>query len=242
MTIHTDKTSPQVYARTGGALYLLIIVFGLFAEGFVNNALIVSGDPAATAHNILEHPLLWRFSVAGNMLVPLLAVGLLLVEYVLLRPVSKHLVLLAVFFNLVSLALEAVSKLYLLDMLALLGDAQYLKVFTAPQLQTLAYLALKSHDVAWNSALIFFGCTCLVNGYLIFRSGYLPKAIGVMMQMAGLSYLIACVAALFAPALANLILPAILIPSLIGESAFCLWLLVKGVNLTKWNERVETAR
>ena len=241
MTTHAVETSPQVYARIGGVLYLIIIVFGLFAEGFVNNVLIVSGDPAATAYNIMAHPLLWRVSVAGNMLVPLLAVGLLLVEYVLLRPVSKHLVLLAVFFNLVSLAVEAVSKLYLLDMLALLGDAAYLKVFSAAQLQTLAYLALKSHDVAWNSALIFFGCTCLVNGYLIFRSGYLPKAIGVMMQIAGLSYLIACIAALFAPALANLILPAILLPSLIGESSLCLWLLLKGVNLTQWKRHAGIA-
>jgi Domain of unknown function (DUF4386) len=81
-----------------------------------------------------------------------------------------------------------------------------------------------------------------VNGYLIFRSGYLPKIIGVLMQIAGLSYLIACFAALFAPAFADLIIPAILIPPLIGESSFCLWLLVKGVNLTKWQERVTGSR
>jgi hypothetical protein len=130
MTDHTVETSPQVYARVGGALYLLTIVFGLFAESFVNDALIVSGDSAATVLNILAHPLLWRFCIAGNMLMPLLAVGLLLVEYVLLRSVSKHLMLLAVFFNLVSLALEAVSNLYFLDMLVLLGDAEYLTVFT----------------------------------------------------------------------------------------------------------------
>jgi hypothetical protein len=81
-----------------------------------------------------------------------------------------------------------------------------------------------------------------VNGYLIVRSGYLPKVIGVLMQIAGLSYLIACFAALFAPAFADLIIPAILIPPLIGESSFCLWLLVKGVNLTKWQERVTGSR
>jgi hypothetical protein len=77
-----------------------------------------------------------------------------------------------------------------------------------------------------------------VNGYLISRSGYFPKLIGVLMQVAGLSYLIACFAALFAPTLADAISPAILLPPLIGESSFCLWLLLKGVNIAKWKERV----
>jgi Domain of unknown function (DUF4386) len=80
-----------------------------------------------------------------------------------------------------------------------------------------------------------------VNGYLLFKSGYFPKLIGVLMQIAGVSYLIACFAALFAPTFADLILPAILLPPLVGESSFCLWLLVKGVNTTKWNERVSAA-
>ena len=77
-----------------------------------------------------------------------------------------------------------------------------------------------------------------MNGYLIYRSGYFPKLIGILMQVAGLCYPIACFAALFAPAFADLIVPAILIPPLIGESSFCLWLIVKGVNIAKWNERV----
>jgi hypothetical protein len=119
-----------------------------------------------------------------------------------------------------------------------LGSADYLKAFEPQQLQILANLALKSHDIAFNIALIFLGCTCLVNGYLIFRSGYFPKLIGVLMQVAGLSYLTACYAALFAPTFADLIVPAILVPPLIGESSFCLWLLVKGVNIAKWKERV----
>jgi Domain of unknown function (DUF4386) len=96
----------------------------------------------------------------------------------------------------------------------------------------------RSHDIAFNIALIFFGFTCLVNGYLIFKSGYLPKLIGVLMQIAGLSYLMACFAALFAPALADVITPAILLPPLIGESSFCLWLLIKGVDVGRWNERL----
>jgi hypothetical protein len=113
-----------------------------------------------------------------------------------------------------------------------------LKAFEPRQLQALANLALKSHEIAFDIALIFFAFTCLVNGYLIFKSGYLPKVIGILMQIAGLSYLTACFAALFAPTLADLLIPAILLPPLIGESAFCLWLLIKAVDVRKWNERM----
>ena len=238
MSNQTVENSPQRYARIGGVLYLAIIVLGAFAEGFVTNKLVVSGDAATTAHNILASPELWRLSVAGDLIVALCAVPLLWIEYLLLRPVSRHLVLLAVLFNLVSLAVEAISKLFLLMVMPTLGSADYLRAFEPQQLQILANLALRSHDIAFNIALIFFGFTCLVNGYLIFRSGYLPRLVGILMQLAGLSYLTACFAALFAPTFADLITPAVLVPPLIGESSFCLWLLVKGVNIAKWKERI----
>jgi hypothetical protein len=235
MTSKTIATSPQMYARTAGVLYLAIIVLGAFAEGFVANKLIVPGDAAATAHNILASPQLWRLSVAGDLIVVLCAVPLLWIEYLLLKPVSKSLVLLAVMFNLVSLAVEAISKVFLLAVLPTLGAANYLVAFEPQQLQILANLALKSHDIAFNIALIFFGSTCLVNGYLIFKSGYFPKFIGILMQLAGFCYLVSCFAALFTPALANMLIPAILLPPLIGESSFCLWMLIKGVDVDKWN-------
>jgi hypothetical protein len=237
MANQTVEASPQAYARIGGGLYLVIIVLGAFAEGYVASKLIAPGDAATTAHNIMAAHGLWQLSVAGDLIVVLCAVPLLWIEYLLLRPVSKQLVLLAVLFNLMSLAVEAISKLFLLVVMPTLGSADFLRAFEPQQLQILADLALKSHDIAFNIALIFFGFTCLVNGYLIFKSGYLPKLVGILMQIAGLSYLTACFAALFAPAFADLITPAILLPPLIGESSFCLWLLVKGVNIAKWNER-----
>jgi hypothetical protein len=230
--------SPQPYVRIGGALYLIIIALGLFAEGGVTNTLIVAGDAAATARNIIESQPLWRLGVAVNLIVPICAVPLLAIEYLLLRPVSKPLVLLAVLFNVVSLALEAVSKIHLLEVTALLGgDSSYASAFGPQQLHALAHLSLQSHDAAWNLALIFFGFTCVINGILIFKSGYLPKAVGVLMQLAGLSYLTACLSVFFAPAFADHILPAVLLPAFIGESSLCLWLLVKGVDLNKWHAR-----
>jgi hypothetical protein len=238
MAIQSIEASPQQYARTGGLLYLAIILFGGFAEGYVSSKLLVPGDAAMTAQNILASPNLWRLSVAGNLIVPVLAIPLLWIQYLLLRPVSRQVVLLFLFFGLVSLAVEAVSKLFLLAVMPTLGSPEYLRAFEPRQLQMLASLALRSHDIAFNITLIFFGCGCVVEGYLIFKSGYLPRFVGVLMQVAGASYLVACFAALFTPVVADLIIPAILLPPLIGESAYCLWLLVKGVNVAKWNERI----
>ena len=230
-------TSPQLYARTGGALYLAVIAFGAFAEGFVMNKL-VGPDAATTAHNIMGSRGLWSLAVALDLIVPIIAVAGVWISYVLLSPVSKSLILLDVFFTLVSLAVEAVSKLFLLLVLPILSSAGYAQAFEPRQLQSLANLALESHDLVFNIALIFFGFACLVEGYLLYKSGYFPKFIGILMQLAGACYLVSCFAALFAPALSNLITPLILLPSLIGELSYCLWLLIKGVDIGKWNERM----
>jgi hypothetical protein len=240
MTTTTMTASPQVYARTGGALYLAVIVFGAFAEGFVMNKL-VGPDAATTAHNIMASRGLWSLAVALDLIVPIFAVVGVWISYVLLSPVSKSLILLDVFFTLVSLAVEVVSKLFLLLVLPILSTTGYSQAFEPRQLQSLANLALESHDLVFNIALIFFGFACLVEGYLLYKSGYFPRFIGILMQLAGLCYLISCFAALFAPALSNQITPAILLPSLIGESSYCLWLLIKGVNVKKWSERMSMA-
>jgi len=232
---------PQAYARLGGVLYLAIIVFGAFSEGYVMNTLIVAGDAGATAGNIMASRGLWSAAVAADLVIPVLAVVGVWISYVLLRPVSKTLVLLDVFLTLVSLAVEAVSKLFLLLVLPVLNTSNYLPAFEHRQLGVLANLALRAHGIAFDIALVFFGCACLVEGYLLYKSGYFPKFIGVLMQIAGLCYLISCFADLLAPSIADLITPAILLPPLLGELSYCLWLLIKGVDVGKWNERTRAA-
>jgi hypothetical protein len=232
---------PQAYARLGGVLYLAIIVFGAFAEGYAMNILIVTGDAGATADNIMASRSLWSMAVGADLIIPVLAVGGVWISYVLLRPVSKTLVLLDVFLTLVSLAVEAVSKLFLLLVLPVLSTGNYLSAFEHRQLEVLANLALRAHGIAFDIALIFFGCACLVEGYLLYKSGYFPKFIGVLMQITGLCYLISCCADLLAPSIADLITPAILLPPFLGELSYCLWLLIKGVDVDKWNERTRVA-
>jgi Domain of unknown function (DUF4386) len=137
MTNRAVETSPQVYARIGGVLYLIIIVIGFCGEFFVRNKLVVSGDVTATANNIMASESLWRAQIAGDLIVLVCAVALTLILYVLLRPVNKNLALLAVFFNIVEFPIEAASKLCLFAALFLSGNADYLKVFEPHQLHAL---------------------------------------------------------------------------------------------------------
>jgi hypothetical protein len=242
MEEHRVEASPRVLSRIGGVLYLIIIVVGIFGEAFVRDRLIVSGDAAATAANIRPLESLWRFGIASEFFLLICAIALALIFFVLLRPVSRDLALLAAFFNLVSIAVEASITMYLLGALFPLGNAGYLRAFAPEQLYALASLSIKSHSYGFGVALIFFGCFCLILGYLIFRSGYLPKALGVLMQIAGLSYLTNSFALLLAPNFANRMFPAILVPAFVGEASLCLWLIVKGVNVEKWNRRQPQSR
>lgn len=237
MEDHEAQISPQTYARIGGLLYLIIIVIGFLGEVAVRGKLVVSGDPAATAERIRAAEFLWRLGIAGELVLLVCAVALLLILYVLLRPVSRELALLAVFFNLVSIAVEAASTLSLVATLFPLANASYLKVLDPNQLHALVYLPIRSWEHGFGVSLIFFGCFCLVVGYLIFKSGYLPKVVGILMQLAGLSYLVNSFALILSPPLANRLSPAILLPALVGELSLCLWLLLKGVNVPRWNAR-----
>ena len=237
MTTRTPKISPQVYARIGGVLYLIIIVIGFCNEFFVRNNLVVSGDSTATANNIMASESLWRIGIAGDLIMRICDVALMLVLYVLLRSVNRNLALLAVLFNLVQTAVLAAFELILLVALSLLGSADYLKVFEPQQLHALTYLFVKSYGYGFGIGLIFFGFVCLLQGYLLFRSGFFPRILGVLMAIAGLSYLTNSFTLILAPAYGGTIFPVLAL-ALIGELSLCLWLIVKGVNLPKWEKRV----
>jgi len=230
----TGKFSPQQYARVAGILYLTIIIVGFFAELFVRGKLIDPGDAAVTANNIAANQQLWRTGVAADLLMHLCDVPVMLIIYVLLKPINKNLALMAVLFNVVQTAVLVANKLNLLHGLFFLTDAAYLKAFTTGQLQALAYTYIKAHDYGYGIGLLFFGFTCIINGYLIRKSDYLPKLIGVLVQIAGCCYLTNSFLLIIKPDWANTLF---MLPSFIAELSFCLWLLIKGVNMNKWNER-----
>jgi hypothetical protein len=234
------ETSPQVCARIGGVLYLMIIVIGFSSQFFVRDKLAVSGDITATANNIMASESLWRITIAGELILLVCGVALTLILYVLLRPVNKHLALLAVLFNIVEFPIEAVSKLCLFAASFLSGNADYLKAFEPHQLHALVNISLKLHDYGFGIDLVFFGFACLVYGYLLFKSGYFPRTLGVLMVIAGLSYLVNSFTLILAPAYAGRIF-LVLVLALIGELSLCLWLIVKGVNIQRWKQQASAA-
>jgi hypothetical protein len=229
------ESSPRQYARTGGALYLILIVLGVFAE-IVRDKLIVSGNAAATAANILLRESLWRFGIAADMVGLICATILAMIYFVLLKPVSRELNLLATFLRLVAIAIQLAATLALLAALFPLGSAAALKAFTPQQLYAFAGLALTVHSHGFGLALLLFGACFLFHGYLIFHSGFLPKVIGILIQIAGLCYMTNSFALFLAPKLESVIFPVILLPAFIGEASLCLWLLVKGVDAEKWRQ------
>jgi len=235
----SENSKVQTLARTGGLLYLIIIVIGVLGEALVRNSLVVPGNAAETARRILESEFLWRAGIAGQLVLLFCAVGLTMVWYLLLRPVNRNLTLLAVFFALMSLGVESVSALHLQAVLAPLSSAP--QAADPAQLHQLAYLSVVAHNHTFAIALAFFGVECLIIGYLVRKSGFLPKFIGTLMQIAGACYLINTFAMILSPPLASSLFPAILVPAFIGESAFCLWLLIKGVAPAAWERSTRIA-
>lgn len=228
------ELSPRIVARLGGANYLLIIILGIFVELFVRGKIVVSGDAAATAANLRSMESLWRLGIAAEMIMVVCTVASALIFYILLRPVSRDLALLATLFSAVAIAVEASYALKLLEALFPLGGAAYLQSFTPEQLSAMVSMTMRSHGLGFGIALLLFGPLFLVRGYLIFKSGYLPKMLGVLYQIAGVAYLTNGFTLILAPQLAGKVFLIIAGPGFVGEASLCLWLLFKGINMDQW--------
>jgi hypothetical protein len=238
MTGHTPESSPQTYARIGGILYLFIIVAAFFGEIYVRGGLIVWGDIARTASNILGSETLFRVGLAGELLTCVCDAALALILYVLLRPVSRNLALLAAFFRLTFVSIYGVAKLFEIAALVALNPTDHSMAFDPQQLHALAYMALRVHSFGYGVSLLFFGFNCVLFGYLIHKSGYLPRIIGVLLVVAGGGYIVFSVAQTIAPAFAaQFLFPWLILPAFPAELALALWLLVKGVDVSRWADK-----
>lgn len=227
--------SPQLYARGIGVLYLIVIVVGFFAYGYVPGK-IVSADAAVTASNILAHESLWRAGIVAALLVVVCGVPQLLLEYLLLRPIQRNVALLAVLFNAISLAIESLSAVGHIAALAMVSGQDGLNGVAPPQLQSWASLAIDLHDADLNISFLFFGCVCLLYGYLIFRSGFLPRFLGVLMVLAGACYSSNSILVfLHMRVIPTSGVPLLLVPAGLSELILCLWLLILGVDVPKWH-------
>lgn len=232
MTYRIPSLSLRSTARIAGLLYLIIIVSGIFAEFFVRSSLIVSGDASATAANVTASEGLFRAGMTADLIMILSDVALALVFFVLLRPVSTSLALLAAFFRLAQATVLGMNLLNLFIGLQLITRETYLATVGAEQLDSLALLFFDAHGVGYVIGLAFFGLSILVLGYLVYKAEYLPAVLGILLMAASAGYL--------ADTLANFLLPnyaavesifAVIVfaPAIVAELSMCLWLLVKGV-------------
>jgi hypothetical protein len=234
MTARNLGCPPRSYARICGLLYLYIIAAGTFAELFVRSRLIVAGDAAATAANILGHELLFRIGFTAELLHLTADVGVATILYALFRQVDRNLALLAAFMRLACDIVLAVASLSHFVALRLLKGGDFLASFAPEQLQSLALLALRLHGDGYAISLVFFAFACLALGYLILRSRLLPRAIGALMAIAGACYLVQTLAHFLAPAFGASLFPAIFVPIFAAELSLALWLTVKGVDVAQW--------
>jgi Domain of unknown function (DUF4386) len=234
------EESPRFKARIAGSLWLIVIATGVFA--FVaGSRLIVNNDAAATATNILAHEFLFRLAFVADLIAGLCYVGVTVILYYLLKPVSRSLALLAAFFGLGGVAISGAAWLARLAPLVLLRSDQYLSAFTTSQLQAMALASLKLYVQGFSISMVLFGIQCVLVGCLIVRSSFLPWILGVLLTIGGLSYLISSFADFLSPPFAALVLPFILPAGIVGEGSLTLWLLVKGVNVERWTEQASAA-
>ncbi len=237
MANYEFDTSPQIYARVAGALLLVPIVAGGIGEAYIPATLIVSGDAAATAHSIQTSGLLFRVGFAFYLVEAVCDIALALLFYVLLSPVRRDLALLAVLFRLVSTSTFALAMLFYFASSIILSDSGYLEAFSADQIKSLAMLSIRIYGYGGGIYMLFHGIASILFGYLIFRSGYLPRITGALLALGGFGFVTRNFLLVLAPSYASNLL---LLPAVLAGLVLTFWLIVKGVDVRKWEEVVTT--
>jgi hypothetical protein len=217
-------------ARLAGALYLALMPFGFFGIIYVPSVLVVSGDAATTSRNIMASEWLFRSGTVSHLISQIIFIFLALALYRLLKPVNKNHAVLMVVLALPAVPIAFLSELNHLAVLRLLANPDD-GAFTASQLQAQAMLFLDMRQNGILLALVFWGLWLLPLGVLVFKSGFLPKVLGVLLVIAGAGYVIESCAQILSPGLAT-----ISQFTFVGEVLFTLWLLIKGVNVERWQE------
>jgi hypothetical protein len=223
-----DHLSPRGRARITGIVYLLFFVTTILS-------VIVTGGFTPTASNIVAHEGLFRLGFALGLFSTVCYVALAALFYQLFKHVNRTFALLAAFFSLVGSTITAVQSIFQLAPFVVLGGS-YSSQFNAQQLQSLAQMLVDLNTQAGYVALVFFGFFQLAIGYLIFRSGFLPRILGVLIAVAGLGWL-----TFLFPPLANHVLTYLEVLGVIGELPLMLWLVVMGVNSQRWNDKATAA-
>jgi hypothetical protein len=231
-----SEMSPRTKARLAGVFYLLALLTGLFAQGFVSARLVVPGDASATANNILSHDGLFRLGFAVYMIEMVCQIIMTVLLYDLLKPVNRSISLLAAVLGLVGCGIKTFSRLFYFAPLLVLGGTHYLSVFSGEQLNAVALLFLRVNDIGAGMALVFFGFYAALKGYLVIRSTFLPHVLGWLGVLGGIGWL-----AFLSPPFGERVFSFIAVVGIIGVLANIAWLLVFGVNEQRWREQASVA-
>lgn len=233
MTDHLIKSSAPFHARLAGWLYLLVIPLGIFGGLYVPSKLIVSGDAAATAANLLASESLFRLGIVSELLASIDMLFVVLLLYGLLKFVNKSMALLMVMLVAAGASIAMLSKVFQFAPLMLAGSDP--AGFTAGQVQALITLFLGLHNRGGNIAFIFWGLWLFPLGWLVVKSGFFPRIIGILLMIASFGYALNSFAILLGYSL------GIGMFSALGEIVFILWLLIRGVNAERWEERARAS-
>jgi hypothetical protein len=233
MATNVNVNSIQRSARFAGFLYLILAICGGFAEFAVRQGMIVPGDAAATVGNILASESVFRLGVVSELIGQAVFILLVLTLYRLLKPVNQNQAVLMVMLVIVAVAITCINMLNQFAALLLLGGADYLAVFSAAQVQALVMYFLNMHEAGYLIAQVFFGLWLLPLGYLIYKSGFIPKIVGVLLMVACFGYLIDVFTFFLIPSFEVVVSEY----TFVGELVLLLWLLIKGVNVEQWERR-----
>jgi hypothetical protein len=228
--------SDKNLARVAGFCYLIVIATGLFSEVFVRQALRVSNDALATAHNIQTNEMLFRWGFVADLINFVVGLPTILIIYYFFKKTYTILLQIAMALVIIQTAIIAVNLLNQISPLLLLGNDTYLNSFQQNQLATLSLLALNIQAQGYAIGLVFFGFYCIIIGYVIYRTNAIPKILGIFYAIAGFCYLINSFTMFLSKGFANPLFIYLAIPTFLGELSLCLWLLIKGINTAKLDD------
>lgn len=236
MTSLNADLSQRNVAIVAGFAFLIMTIAAVFAVSFVFEDLKVPGDAAATANNIMTNELLFRSGIGSLIIVLICDAVVAWALYVFLKQVNKSLSLLAAWLRLVYATFIGIALLNFVIVLLLLSGADYLTVLETDQLHAQVFLFFNAFNDIWALGIIVFGIHLFVLGYLVFKSGYIPGILGILIIIAGFGYLTDSFANLF---LSNyesykaIIGLVFIVPQVGGELGLALWLLFRGGKQSK---------
>jgi len=233
----SPDVSPRFLARMAGVCQLLEAITATLGQVIIPHRLAVTDNPAATAANILGNARLYLCGFASSVLAVIFHVAWAFLMYDLLKPLHRRIATFATFVMLMGCAMLAVTGLlYIAPLLVLTGGSSW-SAFTTEQSQAMAAMFLRLNAYAFDIHTVFFGFWCLLIGYLIYKSTFLPRILGVLFALAGLAWML-----YLSPRFAVRLFPVIAAVSAIGEVPLEMWMIFAGLDEARWKEQASAAR